>query len=98
MSDDRLLDARNRAVRAQALVDDPLLKEGFDTLEAAYIAAWRATRPEDQNAREKLYLAVNVIGKLREHLQSVIANGRIADAELHALTQEQERRKRFGII
>jgi hypothetical protein len=98
MSDDRLLDARNRAVRAQALVDDPLLKEGFDALEAAYIAMWRATRPEDQNAREKLYLAVNVIGKLREHLQSVIANGRLADSELNALTQEQERRKRFGII
>ncbi len=98
MSDDRLLEARNRALRAQALVDDPLLKEGFEALEASYIAAWRATTPDNQVAREKLYLAVNVIGKLRDHLQSVIANGRVADAELAALVNEQDRKKRFGII
>ena len=99
MSDqDRLLEARNRALRAKALIDDPLLQEGLTTLEESYIAAWRQTRPDDHQAREKLYLAVNVIGKLKDHLEAAMANGRVADAELNALTRDQERRKRFGII
>lgn len=98
MSDDKLLEARNRAARAELLVNDELLIEGFDALEAAYISAWKLTRPEDERAREKLYLAVNVIGKLKQHLQTVIVDGKIADAELKELVEAQERRKRFGII
>lgn len=98
MSEDKLLEARNRAARAEALVNDELLTEGFAELEAAYIQAWRLTRPEDHLAREKLYLAVNVVGKLKQHLQAVITDGKLADAELKELVEQQERRKRFGII
>lgn len=98
MNDDKLLKDRARASQAQEILSSPLLVEGFDNLEAAYIQTWRATRPDDVAAREKLYLAVNVIGKLKEHLQSVIENGRLAEAELKALTDEQQRKKRFGII
>lgn len=88
----------NRAARAKALVDDALLAEAFNTLEAAYIAAWRATPPLDTQAREKLFLAVNVIGKVKEHLQSVIANGKLADAEMQRMTADEARKKRFGIV
>lgn len=91
MSDDRLLEARNRAARADALVRDEMLTEGFDALQAAYIEAWRLTRPEDQLAREKLYIAVNVIGKLKDHLHAVITNGKLADAELQELIEAQKR-------
>jgi hypothetical protein len=98
MSEDRLLEARNRAARAEMLVNDELLTEGFANLEAAYIEAWKLTTPSDQIAREKLYLAVNVVGKLKQHLQAVITDGKLADAELKELIEQQERKKRFGII
>ena len=98
MSDDKLLEQRNRAARAEALVNDELLSEGLDNLEAAYIQAWRLTSPENQMAREKLYLAVNVVGKIKQHLQTVITDGKLADAELKELIEVQERRKKFGLI
>ncbi len=98
MSEDRLLEARNRASRANSLVNDELLAEGFANLEAAYVSAWRATGPDQEKAREKLYIAVNVIGKLKQHLETVIANGTLAEAELKTLIEDQERRKRFGIF
>jgi len=98
MSDDKLLEQRNRAARAEALVNDELLTEGFENLEAAYIRAWKLTEPGDQLAREKLYLAANVIGKIKQHLQTVIVDGKLADAELKELIDVQERRKKFGLI
>ena len=98
MSDDKLLEQRNRAARAEALVNDELLTEGLDNLETAYIQAWRLTAPDNQIAREKLYLAVNVVGKIKQHLQTVIMDGKLADAELKELIDVQERRKKFGLI
>lgn len=98
MSEDKLLEARNRAARAKSLVSDELLAEGFANLEAAYVTAWRATGPDQEKAREKLYIAVNVIGKLKQHLETVIANGSLADFELKTLIEDQERKKRFGIF
>lgn len=87
-----------RATKAKALLDNELLQEAFKTLEDGYYAAWRATRLEDQTGRERLFLAANVIGKVKDHLAAVLANGTVAQAELHKLHAEAERKKRFGII
>ena len=99
MSDEAKLDqAAARAVRAQELLDDELLLEAFHTLEESYISAWRATTIDDMAAREKLFLAINIVGKVREHLAAVVANGALAQAELRELAQTAERRRRFGIL
>jgi hypothetical protein len=99
MSDESILErTAARAVRAEALLDDELLSEAFDTLEKSYIAAWRATTVDDALGREKLFLAVNIVGKVRDHLAGVVANGKLARAELKVLAETAERRKRFGII
>lgn len=90
--------AAARAVRAKALLGDELLSESFDALEKSYIAAWRATTIDDAAGREKLFLAINILGKVRDHLAGVVANGKLARAELKELAETGERRKRFGII
>lgn len=98
MSDDRLHSAITRASSASNLLNDELLAEAFKSLEDSYIAAWRATKIEDQTGREKLFLAINVVGKVRDHLGSIVNNGQFAQAELNDLIQTAERKKRFGII
>lgn len=99
MSDESALErAAARAVRAEALLGDELLSESFEELEKSYIAAWRATTVEDAAGREKLFLAINVVGKVRDHLAGIVANGKLAQAELKGLAETAERRKRFGII
>jgi|ERR1700730_1406546 hypothetical protein len=100
MSDESRLDqAAAKALRAQELIDNELLSETFKALEDTYTAAWRATTIDDAAAREKLFLlAINIVGKVRDHLASVVANGRLAEAELKELVQVAERRKRFGIV
>ena len=87
-----------RAARASSLIGNDLLADAFQALEQSYIDFWRATKPEDEQAREKAYLAINVIGKVRDHLEIVVQNGKLAQAELNRLHAEAERKKRFGIL
>lgn len=91
-----LTKAAERAARAQRLLDDDILKEAFKALEDGYIAAWRATTIDDISGREKLFLAINVIGKVRDHVTSVVNNGKLAQAELKTLRETAERKRRFG--
>jgi hypothetical protein len=98
VSEDALTKAAAKAARAQKLLDDELLADAFTSLETAYIAAWRATTIEDISGREKLFLAINVVGKVRDHLNKVVSDGKLAAAELKQLAETAERKKRFGII
>jgi hypothetical protein len=99
MSDESRLDrAVTKAMRAQELLDSELLTETFKTLEENYASAWRSTVIDDVAGREKLFLAINIVGKVHDHLNAVIANGKLAKAELKELAQIAERRRRFGIL
>jgi hypothetical protein len=90
--------ATARAARAQRLLEDELLVEAFNSLESAYTSAWRATTIDDVSGREKLFLAINIVGKVRDHLTKTVSDGKIAQAELKQLAETAERRKRFGIL
>lgn len=99
MADENGLEqAAAKGGHAEALLENELLSEAFNTLEENYISAWRATTIDDAASREKLFLAINIVGKVRDHLGAVVANGKLAQAELTELAQATERRKRFGIL
>lgn len=98
MSDDKLLDATTRAAHAQGLLGDEILQEAFKSLEDAYTAAWRASTIDQVAQREKLFLAINVVGKVKDHLIAIVNNGKLAQAELNELIAAAERKKRFGIL
>lgn len=45
-----------------------------------------------------MFLTINVVGKVRDHLNGVVANGKLAKAELKELAQVAEQKRRFGIL
>ncbi len=96
--ENKLIRDNGAAMRAEELLDNELLTAAFKNLEQTYTEAWRATTIDDIGAREKLFLAINVVGKVRDHLVAVVTNGRLAQAELKQLADVAERRKRFGIL
>ena len=77
-----------RAAQAKALLENELVAEAFARLDADYLAAWRGSGPRDGEARERLWLAIQVLGKVREHLGLVVVNGRLAQAELNQLVRQ----------
>lgn len=96
MSDEIALQrATERAARAEALMRDELLVEAFMTLDRDYIKAWRETPARDTDARERLWQAVQVVAKVRDHLTSTVNNGKLAARELNDLA---DRKKRFGVL
>jgi hypothetical protein len=92
----------SRAEQARAMLENSVLAEAFATLERTYVEAWRTTHVDDGAAREKLFLAVNIVGKVRDQLARVAADGALAQRELQQLADEiartAERKRRFGIV
>jgi hypothetical protein len=96
MTDEHRLNADvARQARAQALMADELLQEAFARLEDRYIEEWRVTPFRDTDARERLWQAVNVLRKVKDHLAKIVGDGRLAQREIDDLAQK---RKRFGIV
>jgi hypothetical protein len=91
MQDENKLIRESAAGRAatQAL-ENEALNSAFETLHRQYLMAWRNTHVEDTTGREKLFLAVNILDKVKEHLITVAANGRLSDKELADLHRRQK--------
>lgn len=95
MDESKLDIATARARKAESLLNDDMLAECFKTLEETYTYAWRNTTIEDVGAREKLFLAINVVGKVRDHLQAVVNDGKLAAAQLKELADLAECKRLF---
>lgn len=80
-----------RALQAEGLMNSDLLKEAFSTLEQSYIKAWRESGVADEAGREKLFLAINIVGKVKDHLQKVLNDGKLAAHHLKELAKQRAR-------
>ena len=93
MTDDKLNTAMVRGSRAQALLRDELLQESLATLERDYIEAWKTSSARDTDGRERLWQAVNVVGKVRDHLVKVANDGKLATAQIEQLVAADKARQ-----
>jgi hypothetical protein len=90
MSEDKLEASIARAARAQALLGNELLQEAFTKLEDDYTAAGKTWLAADAAGRERLWQAVNVLGKVKDHLARVVADGRLAQRQLSDLVHRPQ--------
>lgn len=86
MTDDKLETAIARGARAKELLESELMRDIFRQIEADYVEGWRNTSARDTDARERLWLAVQVIGLVKDHLVIAANNGKLAQAELVRLS------------
>ena len=59
--------------------------DAFATLKAEYVKAWEATPLRDTEGRERIWQAVQIIGKVESHLIQQVQNGKIAEADIQRL-------------
>ena len=92
MSEDRLLKARVDGSRAASLLNDELLQGAFAELKRAYADKLLSTSIDQGQARETLYQAHRLVSEIENNLRWVLGNGKLADAELNALIENQKPR------
>lgn len=73
------MDVAEKARKAQALLDDPLVIQIFADLEAQYTLGWRNTQPADLQKREAAYAATRALEDFKGKLHS-LANAPKVDA------------------
>lgn len=82
-----------RAHQAERLLNDPLFQEAFAVVEAEYLDGWRNSPARDTEGRERLWLMLKLLGKVRGHLQTVMETGKLAEKQLTAI---EPKRRLFG--
>mgnify|MGYP001588606226 CR=1 FL=1 len=74
--------AAARGAQAEALLNSELFKEVCQTLREEYIGAWKITHYKETEGRERLWQAVQIVGKVEDHIKKIAANGRVASQDL----------------
>ncbi len=74
-----------RGRRAEQLLNDELLKGAFADIRAEYIKGWEDSAARDADGRERLWLALQIVGKVQTHLKMIASDGKIALHEMQAL-------------
>ena len=87
MNEDKLQTSITRGARAEALLKNELLQESLVTLERDYIEAWKTSSARDTDGRERLWQAVNIVGKVRDHIVKVVNDGKLSQRQLNDLVK-----------
>ena len=73
--------------RAQVLLNDPLLKQAFEDLLETYKQEIFFTNFADDEKRRSLWMAYNMVDKIRGHLQTIMESGKLAQKDLELLNK-----------
>lgn len=90
---DQSLSLRGR--EAQALLDNPLLKEALDTLRKATVDQWRDTDMRDAQGQLLLLQLAKVTDRFEGLLRGIVDTGKIAQRriDLDAIRDEPQARR-----
>ncbi len=82
-----------RAEDAQRLLDDDLLKEAFAVYEKALIDRALAAPARDDEARTRCLIGVQVLRKVRKHLEKVVHDGKKAAKAAKDIAKDENARR-----
>lgn len=71
-----------KGARAKELFENELLQEAFTKLHSEYIDAWKLTHFKNAEGRERLWQAIQIVGKVQDHLKKMISDGKMATRDL----------------
>ena len=72
------MDPELRLRRAEALVNDELLNEAFETLRTELMDRWENSASTEVEARESIWLGLQLLARVRRHIHSIIETGEMA--------------------
>lgn len=85
---DKLENQIQQGNKAKHLLNEPLLKEAFEILFEQYRTEIFNTNYDDHNKRQVLWMAFNLLDKIKGHLVTVMETGKLAASQLENLTRQ----------
>jgi hypothetical protein len=86
MSDD-LTDRIGTGLDADGVLTSGAFDLAFKAIESELTEAWKRSPARDQDGREKIHLALNLLLKVRTKLESMIQDGNLAQSRLTELNK-----------
>jgi hypothetical protein len=84
----------SRSNQAKQILENNLFKEAIESLKKIYSEALlEKTGAKESDTREKLWIAYNVVGKVEQHLQSILETGKLAEKQLEIFRKSQQEKK-----
>jgi hypothetical protein len=71
-----------RGEQAKRLLEDPLLQEAFTAVDRALRDTWSATGDDATDERERLWLMLKLLERVRTYLSQVLETGKLADRQV----------------
>ena len=91
---DKLSQEVRRSDKAKQILENPIFKESIEKLKNLYTQSLFNTGAKEQDTREKLWLAYNVVGKVEDHIKEILDTGKLATKQLEDF-RKQEKSKKF---
>jgi len=84
----------SRSSQVKQLLENKLFQEALDTLKKIYSEALlEKTGAKEGDTREKLWIAYNVVGKVEQHLKSILETGKLAEKQLEIFRKQSQEQK-----
>ena len=84
----------SRSSQAKQILENNLFKEAVESLKKIYSEALlEKTGAKESDTREKLWIAYNVVGKVEQHLKSILETGKLAEKQLEIFRKNQQEKK-----
>ena len=75
----------SRGEKAKLLLEEPIIKEAFETLKSEFQGAIINTKHNEDEARKALWQAYHITDRVENHLRTVMETGKLAATQLNQL-------------
>ena len=90
MDKNKLHQQISKGTKAKLILEDPIVKEAFDYLFDQYRTEIFNTSYKDHEQRQVLWMAFNMLDKIKGHLVTVMETGKLASSELENLIRQSD--------
>ena len=93
----KLIEEQTRGQRAQMLLDNELLTEALDAIEAEVVTMWSDCPSRDTEGKEALWQLMKTSKKFRSILVGYVKTGQLASENLKRFEEKKTLRHRFNL-
>ena len=83
----------NRSEKARQILENPIYKDSINKLKELYTNSLFNTGVNENETREKLWLAYHIVHKVEQNIQEVLDTGKLAKKQLEDYRQSIQKQK-----